>query len=121
MSTLKEAAPTLLIHYLFLVSYTRFDMIPVGEAMMKTKHMFAPYGTPVPHEVHLAQRDQLNTIEEWPGFVLGSFSFSMFVNPTVGAALTLGYTMIRRIYSRQYRNSVGKSLWENLASLCRPS
>ena len=83
-------------------------MMPVGDAKAKTEFAKKPYGTPLPEEVYVAQRAQTNQIEQLPTFLVGSVLFSLTVNGHVGAALSLGWAVLRRFYASAYRNSVGQ-------------
>jgi len=110
----KELAPTISILCLFLVSYSLVDVMTVGS----TKHKYGIGGKPyspsmasnVPEEVYIAQRVQMNQVEQLPAFIVASLGFSFFVNGRVGSILALVWVVLRRLYARAYRLSIGKPL-----------
>lgn len=110
----EEVAPTIIIICLFLVSYSLLDVMHVG--VVKAEHGWGskPYpsvaGGAPPEEVYLAQRVQTNQVEQLPGFLVGSTSFTLLVDGKVGAALSLTWAVLRRMYASRYRSSVGKTI-----------
>lgn len=109
----KELAPTVAILCLFLVSYSLFDVMSVGLIKQKYGIGSKPYTSSmvsnIPEEVYLAQRVQTNQVEQLPSFIVASLSFSFLVNGNVGAILSAVWVVLRRLYARTYRASVGKS------------
>lgn len=108
----REVAPTFIVICLFLVSYSLIDVMHVG--IVKAQHGIGskPYPSVLspPEEVYLAQRVQTNQVEQLPGFLVGSISFTILVNGRVGAVLTLVWAVLRRMYASTYRSSVGLSI-----------
>jgi hypothetical protein len=74
----------------------------------------------MPEEVFLAERAQMNQIEQLPSFLMGTTCFSILVNGHVGALLALTWTILRRLYARRYRQSVGLTLGKGLATFTLP-
>lgn len=58
-------------------------------------------------QAHLAERAQMNQVEQLPSFLMGTLFFSVLVNGTVGALLAAIWAVLRRAYAHRYRNSVG--------------
>lgn len=104
IASAEEMVPTACVSCLFLLSYSVLDVIAVGDA--KSKYGDGGDGGRVPEEVRVAQRAQANQVEQLPGFLVGSFAFSYLVNPRVGAALSLVWAVLRRLYAKAYRNGV---------------
>ena len=61
----------------------------------------------------LALRAQTNQVEQLPGFLVGALSFSILVNGTVGAVLSLIWAVLRRIYASRYRSAMGQTIKES--------
>jgi len=57
--------------------------------------------------VHLAQRAQLNQVEQFPCFLVSTISFSVLVNGNLGACLAGVWSILRMLYASTYRKSVG--------------
>ena len=72
-------------------------MMAVGDAKAKTNFSKLPYGSPMPEEVYVALRAQTNQIEQLPTFLVGSFLFSLTISGHVGAGLSLGWIVLRRL------------------------
>ena len=106
-----ELAPTIVVVALFLMSYSVWDVMAVG--LMKLNNNYSSHGTynemevKMPEEVFLAWRAQSNQVEQMPVFLVGSLSCAFFVNGNVAAALSLIWVILRRLYARTYRKSVG--------------
>ena len=63
----------------------------------------------LPEPVYIAQRVQTNQVEQLPGFLISSISFTILVNGKVGALLSTIWAVLRRGYAAKYKASVGKS------------
>eukprot|EP01082_Thalassiosira_pseudonana_P000661 g617.t1 g617 contig10:400585-401190(-) len=104
--------PTIVVICLFLVSYSLYDVMAVGGEKMKhglTDKTYASYSaSKLPEEVYLAQRAQLNQVEQMTSFVVSSISFSLLVNGKLGAVLSFIWTVLRRYYASKYRAAAGK-------------
>ena len=112
----REISPTIAIICLFLVSYSLLDVMAVGAAKQKyvfSTKKFGSWAHNPPEEVHLALRAQTNQVEQLPGFLIGSISFSIFVNGTVGVVLSLAWVVLRRLYASRYRSAIGKTIKES--------
>jgi len=112
----REISPTIIAICLFLTSYSLFDVMAVGVAKQKygySTKRFGPWIHNPPEEVYLALRAQTNQVEQLPGFLVGAFSFSVLVNGTVGAVLSLIWTVLRRIYASRYRSAMGQTIKES--------
>jgi uncharacterized MAPEG superfamily protein len=112
----REVSPTIIIICLFLTSYTLLDVMAVGAAKQKygfSTKRFGPWTHNPPEEVYLALRAQTNQVEQLPGFLVGALSFSILVNSTVGAVLSLTWTVLRRIYASRYRRAMGQTIKES--------
>ena len=112
----REVSPTIIVICLFLTSYSLFDVMAVGVAKQKygySTKRFGPWIHNPPEEVYLALRAQTNQVEQLPGFLVGAFSFSVLVNGTVGAVLSLIWTVLRRIYASRYRSAMGQTIKES--------
>jgi uncharacterized MAPEG superfamily protein len=112
----REISPTLSIICIFLVSYSLFDVMAVGAAKQKhgfSTKKFGPWIHNPPEEVYLALRAQTNQVEQLPAFLIGSLSFSILVNGTVGAILSLVWTVLRRLYASRYRSAMGQTSKES--------
>mmetsp|Transcript_1880 Transcript_1880/g.5472 ORF Transcript_1880/g.5472 Transcript_1880/m.5472 type:complete len:202 (+) Transcript_1880:23-628(+) len=109
----RDVSPTIVIICLFLVSYSLLDVMAVGAAKQKygfSAKQFGPWIHNPPEEVYLALRAQTNQVEQLPGFIVGALSFSILVNGTVGAVLSLIWTALRRMYASRYRSAMGKTI-----------
>ena len=98
---------------LFITSYSLSDVMAVGIAKANHGFLTKAYGIVAfnpPEEVYLAMRAQTNQVEQMPGFIVASLSFSVFVNGKIGAALALLWAVLRRLYASCFRASVGKTL-----------
>ena len=114
----RDISPTMAIISLFLVSYSLFDVMAVGAAKQKymygfSKKKFGPWIHNPPEEVYLALRAQTNQVEQLPGFLIGSIFFSILVNGTTGAILSLVWAVLRRLYASRYRSAAGKTIEES--------
>ena len=112
----RELFPTIFIICLFLTSYSLFDVMAVGVAKQKygfSTKQFGPWIHNPPEEVYLALRAQTNQVEQLPGFLVGALSFSILVNGTVGAVLSLIWAVLRRIYASRYRSAMGQTIKES--------
>ena len=112
----REVSPTIIIICLFLTSYSLFDVMAVGVAKQKygfSTKQFGPWIHNPPEEVYLALRAQTNQVEQLPGFLVGALSFSILVNGTVGAVLSLIWAVLRRIYASRYRSAMGQTIKES--------
>jgi len=108
----REICPTVLVVCLFITSYSLWDVMAVGIAKARHGFMTKPYGSlqsHPPEEVYFAMRAQSNQVEQMPGFIVASLSFSLFVNGKVGAVLALLWAVLRRLYASCFRASVGKT------------
>lgn len=117
----RDVSPTISILCLFLVSYSLLDAMAVGAAKQKygfSKKKFGPWIHNPPEEIYLALRAQTNQVEQLPGFLIGSIFFSILVNGTVGAVLSLVWVVLRRLYASRYRSAVGKTIQESGIATC---
>ena len=117
----REVSPTIIIVCLFLTSYSLFDVMAVGVAKQKygfSTKQFGPWIHNPPEEVYLALRAQTNQVEQLPGFLVGALSFSILVNGTVGAVLSLIWAVLRRIYASRYRSAMGQTIKESKIGNC---
>lgn len=109
----RELSPTVAIICLFITSYSLLDVMAVGAAKAKHGLSSKAYGSSQsnpPEEVYLAQRTQTNQIEQLPGFIVASLSFTVLVNGKAGALLSCIWAVLRRLYARTYRASLGKPI-----------
>ena len=110
-----EIAPTIIVICLFLVSYSLVDVMEVGKAKIKAGLVHKKYPASAlnpPEGVYVAQRVQMNQIEQLPGFLIGSICFTVLVNGKVGAVLSLLWCITRRLYASTYLASVGKPMMQ---------
>ena len=117
----RDISPTIAILCLFLVSYSLLDVMAVGAAKQKydfSKKKFGPWVHNPQEEVYLALRAQTNQVEQLPGFLIGSIFFSILVNGTAGALLSLVWVVLRRLYASRYRSAVGKTIEESGIATC---
>ena len=110
-----EIAPTIIVISLFLVSYSLVDVMEVGKAKIKAGLIHKQYPASAlnpPETVYVAQRAQMNQIEQLPGFLIGSICFAVLVDGKVGAVLSLIWSVARRLYASTYLASVGKPMMQ---------
>jgi hypothetical protein len=69
---------------------------------------YKDFPSKLPESAFLAERAQMNQLEQMPSFLIGIISFSILVNGKVGAVLGFIWVILRRMYASRYRNSVGK-------------
>jgi uncharacterized MAPEG superfamily protein len=104
----RAICPSIGVISMFLISYSVLDVMASG--LSKVEHMpkdYKYFPSRLPEEVFLAERAQMNQLEQMPLFIFGTLSFSLLVNGRVGAILALAWAILRRLYARAYRRSVG--------------
>ena len=116
IAEVEELLPSVVVVCLFLVSYSVYDVMSSGLAKVKegkASFIFKDYKdwpARIPEEAYLAERAQMNQLEQMPCFLIGMTSFSVLVNGTVGALMGLIWVVLRRIYAAKYRASAGKKM-----------
>ncbi|KAL3905396.1 MAG: hypothetical protein SGILL_009695 [Bacillariaceae sp.] len=109
-----EVLPSTIVVCLFLISYSVYDVMGSGVAKAKADYIiykdYKEWPARLPEEAYLAERAQMNQLEQMPNFLIGIMLFSFLVNGTVGAVLGLTWVILRRLYAAKYRASVGKKL-----------
>ena len=108
---ISELCPSIVVICLFLVYYECYDVMGVGIAKINNSDMlkkkYEDTATFIPEAVYLAQRAQLNQVEQFPCFLVSTISFSILVNGKLGATLAAVWGILRMKYASTYRNSVG--------------
>ena len=109
---LLELCPSIIVICGFLVTYSLYDVMAVGLVKHKyklfdIKDFNKEYPTRLPEEIFLAERTQMNQLEQLPVFLVGTLAFSTLVNGHVGAIMAFVWVVLRRLYAKRYRNSVG--------------
>ncbi|CAE7909779.1 rnf111-b, partial [Symbiodinium necroappetens] len=108
-----EMWSTFVVLGLWSATYSVYDVMGVGVAKQKHdlhKMSLKDRPTTEPEEVKLADRAQMNQVEQVTPFFAGALMFGFLVNGKVGGILSLIYFTLRRLYCSTYRASVGKSL-----------
>lgn len=106
----RALCPSIIVVSLFLARYTVVDVMSAGVTKSKSVYAIKDYkDMPVqmPEEAYLADRAQMNQLEQMPPFIMATMSFSLLVNGNVGAILALLWSVLRHFYARTYRRSVG--------------
>eukprot|EP01094_Clydonella_sp_ATCC50884_P025246 TRINITY_DN656_c0_g1_i1.p2 TRINITY_DN656_c0_g1~~TRINITY_DN656_c0_g1_i1.p2 ORF type:complete len:174 (+),score=57.83 TRINITY_DN656_c0_g1_i1:64-522(+) len=112
ISTGEELAFPALVSCFFWLWYSFVDVMAVGKA--KQAHpkeaglLHRANPADVPEDIILAQRAQMNQVEQMPGFFIGMWTFSLFVDARIGAGLGLLWVVLRALYASTYRNGAGK-------------
>jgi uncharacterized MAPEG superfamily protein len=107
-SILSEVFPSVMVICVFLTSYSVEDVMLCGIA--KAGYMAKNYKdipAQMPEEAFLAERVQVNQVEQLPSFITATLCFSVLVNGRLGACLAMIWAILRRFYASRYRNSVG--------------
>lgn len=102
--------PSLGVISIFLISYSILDVMSSAVSKADYGYMakdYKDFPNRPPEEVFLAERAQMNQLEQMPSFIFGTLTFSLLVNGRVGAMLALVWTVLRILYARAYRRSAG--------------
>eukprot|EP00978_Attheya_sp_CCMP212_P013444 scaffold33811_cov52-Attheya_sp.AAC.2 len=106
----RALCPSIVVISIFLTSYSVFDVMAAGVAKADHGYMakdYKDFPLQLPEQAFLAERAQSNQLEQIPLFIFATLSFSLLVNGWFGAILALAWTVLRRLYARAYRHSVG--------------
>ena len=108
-SVLAEVCPSIAVICFFLCTYSVYDVMACGVVKAKHRIFLKERSSPkdLPEEVFLAERAQMNQVEQLPVFLVSTMCFSVLVHGKVGALLALVWCILRRLYASRYRNSVG--------------
>ena len=109
---LAELCPSLIVICIFLSLYEVYDVMGVGIAKMKVKggyysKQYDDIPAKAPEAVWLAQRAQMNQVEQLVPFIISTLCFSILVNGMIGGLLAMVWSVLRVMYASTYRNSVG--------------
>jgi uncharacterized MAPEG superfamily protein len=107
---LLEVCPSMIVICIFLTTYNLYDAMPCGLSKKRAKldtTKYTDWPTKMPEDVYLAERVQSNQVEQMTPFIVSTLFFSIVVNGTVGAILSLMWVILRRLYAHKYRSSVG--------------
>jgi uncharacterized MAPEG superfamily protein len=110
-SLVAEICPSIIVVCAFLTSYSLWDVMGAGMAKAEVGLPDLDYKdspSKLPESAYLAERAQMNQLEQMPSFLFGIMCFSILVNGMAGAVLGLVWVILRRLYASRYRNSVGK-------------
>jgi len=111
-----ELAPPTIVVCCFVIAYSLCDCVGVGKARWSVgwnELTQDKLPAKMPEEFHLAHRAQMNQVEQFAGFVVGTMSFAVVVNGRVAAALSLCWVVLRIMYGHTYRHAFGKSINES--------
>mmetsp|Transcript_23628 Transcript_23628/g.55060 ORF Transcript_23628/g.55060 Transcript_23628/m.55060 type:complete len:181 (+) Transcript_23628:84-626(+) len=113
LPTMKEMAFPTAVLCGFAVLYSLLDVMGVGIAKQRTGMNDMPYKErkadfKVPELVYLAERAQMNQVEQFTSFIIATLSFAFFVNGRLAGFLASIYTILRFLYTSTYRKGVGK-------------
>eukprot|EP00971_Amphidinium_carterae_P105800 2095201-Amphidinium_carterae.1 len=100
----------------FVMMYSLLDVMGAGKAKASCKVNDVPYAkqdAKLPEEAYLAERAQMNQVEQFTGFAISTLSFAFFVNGFAAGVMSALYTVLRFLYTSKYRQSVGKTM-ENM-------
>jgi|Transcript_23492 uncharacterized MAPEG superfamily protein len=107
----RALCPSIVVISIFLTSYSVFDVMAAGVAKQVDHGYMAKdykdFPLRLPEQAFLAERAQINQVEQMPSFIFATLSFSLLVDGWLGALLALAWTVLRRLYARAYRHSVG--------------
>jgi uncharacterized MAPEG superfamily protein len=83
-----EICPSIIVVCAFLISYSLFDVMGSGIAKTEVGLPYMDYKdipSKLPESAYLAERAQMNQLEQMPSFLVGILCFSVLVNGTAGA------------------------------------
>lgn len=105
-----EVAPAVFVICCFITYYGIWDVMAAGLSKKKYGLTLISYDEqPVrmPEEVFLAERAQMNQVEQMPVFLIGTLGCAFMVNGKVAAVMSFFWSILRLRYVAVYRQSVG--------------
>jgi uncharacterized MAPEG superfamily protein len=105
-----ELCPSIVVICVFLTTYSIYDVMSCGIAkaeLWTSDKTYKDFPAKLSEKAFLAERAQMNQVEQLPSFLVATICFSVLVNGKVAGGLALVWAILRRLYAEKYRTSEG--------------